>query len=107
MYTRLLGRGAGAGESAEWVAALPTISRAGLTSTLLTSTEFRGDVVREMYGFVVGGDGRGQRFPPLLHRPADPTSTVGNVWVNSALDVFSIYKGFRGLRRRSRATAAF
>ena len=97
LYTRLLGRGAGAGESAEWVAALPTISRAGLTSTLLTSTEFRGDVVREMYGFVVApATAVASVFPPLLHRPADPTSTVGNVWVNSALDVFSIYKGFAG-----------
>ena len=97
LYSKLLGRDASADESATAVAALPTIGRAGLTSLLLTSTEFRGDVVRELYGFVIApAPAVASVFPPLLHRPVNPTSTEGNVWVESPLDVFSIYKGFAG-----------
>ena len=97
LYTRLLGRTASASELATWVAALPTLGRAGVTSRLLTSVEFRTDVVNELYGFVIApAPDVASVFPPLLHRPVDPTSTEGGVWVNSPLDILSIYKGFAG-----------
>src|SRR5262249_7855084 len=57
LYDKLLGRVAGSGEVAGWVSALPTLGRGGVATQFLQSPEFRGDVVRVLYGPVQPGVG--------------------------------------------------
>ena len=68
LYNTLLGRSASAGDLAGWDAALPMVGRPGEVQMLLTSTEFRTDVVNEMYGVVIApAPTVASIFPPLLH----------------------------------------
>jgi hypothetical protein len=78
MYQVLLGRTAAAAEVAAWVQALPSIGAQAAAQRLLSSTEYRTDLVDSYYN-------------ALLHRP--PDSALAD-WVFSGLGAGGMRVGF-------------
>ena len=97
LYNKVLGRTANSSEVSYWVAQLPNLGRAGVANTILGGSEFRQDVVQELYGF--------QLAPvlsvvdlllPLLHRTTAPVMGDVNYWANSTQDLLTMMTGFAG-----------
>jgi hypothetical protein len=78
LYLLLLNRTPSTSDVSGWVALLPSIGRSGVATGFLTSAEYRGDVVRGLYG------------SGLLDRTVPPSSAEVNAWVTSSLDVLAI-----------------
>jgi hypothetical protein len=97
LYDRLLGRTASNAEVAAWLAVLPMLSRTGVTSSFLQSTEYRTNEVEQLYGFTPAPAGTVPSLAPnLLHRTAPPTTPDVNGWVASGLDVLTMEAAFAG-----------
>jgi hypothetical protein len=97
LYGKLLGRIAGQGEVAQWLAILPMIGRAAAANGFLASAEFRADAVEQMYGPIPAPAGTvASLFPNLLRRIAAPSAAEVNGWVRSALDLRIIEELFAG-----------
>jgi hypothetical protein len=97
LYANLLGRVAASSEVNGWLPQLPTLGTAGLVNAVVTSTEFRDDVVEQLYSGnppqpVVAVP---SLFATLLHRstagPADVSS-----WVSMNAGIITIEKGILG-----------
>jgi hypothetical protein len=69
LYNKLLGRMGSNSEVANWVAALPQLGRGGVALDFLGSTEFRFDVIEQLYGFP----------PPGRRPPFSPTCCTGHL----------------------------
>jgi uncharacterized protein YkwD len=63
----------------------PGAGRGGVARIVLSSDEFRGDMVRAFYA-------------GLLHRDVKPAPAEVNAWVSSGLDLCAIRVGFKGSR---------
>jgi hypothetical protein len=103
LYMELLGRPGSNAEVAGWVKLLETpaamggLTRSMVVSGFLASGEFRGDVVRELYGFPTPAALRvAGLFPNLLHRAAAPSAAEVNGWVNSGMDLLTIEANIAG-----------
>jgi hypothetical protein len=103
LYMELLGRPGSNAEVAGWVKLLETpaamggLTRSMVVSGFLASGEFRGDVVRQLYGVpTVGGHGVAGLFPNLLHRVAAPSAAEVNGWVNSGMDLLTVEASIAG-----------
>jgi hypothetical protein len=95
LYTLLLNRPAGANEVNIWVAALPSLGRAGVVSALVGSGEFRGGAVRTFYGDPTLNPLPYQPFfVNLLRRSAPPASGEVDPWVTGGQDLLSIEAAF-------------
>ncbi len=79
LYKLLLNRTASSAEVAGWVSDLPALSQQGVAMGFLTSTEFR---TNDFEGYYEG----------VLQRPSDAAGLSG--WVNSSLNLFSVFVGF-------------
>jgi Domain of unknown function (DUF4214) len=97
LYVRLLGRTGSNSEVASWVNALPRLGRIGVANAILSSLEFRADVVHQLYGFTPAAfPSVASLLPPLLHRTSAPTAAEVNAWANSSLAILSIAVAFAG-----------
>jgi len=95
LYNKLLGRTGSNSEIAYWVGVLPQLGRGGVALDFLGSTEFRTDVVEELYGFPPPSS-LATLFPNLLHRTSAPSAGEVNYWVTTGLDVLTIETLFAG-----------
>jgi hypothetical protein len=97
LYSKLLGRLASSAEVIGWVQALASIGRAGVINGLLSSAEYRSDVVQQLYGFNLAPSGtEPSLFGPVLHRSGAPGAGEIESWVNSPLDTLAIETAFAG-----------
>lgn len=95
LFSLLLNRPADPGGLAGWVAALPSLGRAGVALAFTGSAEFRSGAVRTFYGDPTQSPRPYQPFfVDLLHRGAPPTAGEVQGWVNSTLDVLKIQLAF-------------
>jgi hypothetical protein len=92
LYANLLGRTGGDAEVAGFLAALPSLGRAGVANDFLQSAEFRTDVVDQFYDATPAPTSVAVLFPPLLHRPTTATTAEINGWVFSCLSLLDIEK---------------
>jgi hypothetical protein len=95
LYVDLLGRSAGASDVSGWVGQLPTVGYGGVVAGILASTEFRTDVVEQLYGApqappvsVVA------LLAPLLHRTTPPSAAEVQGWLNMNLDMLTMEEDF-------------
>jgi hypothetical protein len=97
LYNHLLGRTGSSAEVASWVAAVPTIGRAGVANGILSSREFRTDEIQQLYGSPLAPVASvASALPNLLHRPSPPTAAEVNSWLSSGLDILTIEVLFAG-----------
>jgi len=91
LYIRLLGRMATSSEIATGMSNLQTMGRAGVVNALLKSTEFRTDVVQQIYGFNLAPPASVvSLLPPLPHRTTDAATTDVNGLVVSTQDILTL-----------------
>jgi hypothetical protein len=91
LYNKLLGRVASSGEIAAWLSPLRSLGESAVASAFLNSSEFRGDLVQQLYGFTPAASASVVAlFPNLLHRTASPSAAELNGWVSSGLDILTI-----------------
>ena len=91
LYNQLLGRTPSPAELAAWLSALPSLGRVGVANAFVHSSEFRGDVVQELYGFTYAPvQSVASLFVNLLHRTSAPAAAEINGWVNSGLDILTV-----------------
>jgi hypothetical protein len=96
LYEQLLGRPGGSAEVAAWVKLLETPAMGGLTRSMVISDftmgkEFRGNVVRALYGAPPATAPRlAGLFANLLQRASPPAPAEVNGWVNSNKSVLAI-----------------
>jgi subtilisin-like proprotein convertase family protein len=81
LYIQLLNRSPSPGEINIWASQIPTIGNQGVAFAILSSLEYREDVVR---GYYVN----------LLLRPTAPAQSEVDGWAMSPLDITSIRVGF-------------
>jgi hypothetical protein len=93
LYKLLLLRTASNAEINSWLGMLPTLGRAGVAIEFLASTEFRSDVVTQLYTStpVVTN-----LYVTLLDRPSPPSAGEVAGWANTNLDLLSIEVLFAG-----------
>jgi hypothetical protein len=95
LYQVLLGRVATSSEVAGWGNALAVLGRSGVAGGLLSSPEFRDDLVGQLYGAPAApAESVVSQYPDLLHRTSAPTAAEVGGWVNSGLDIRRIEQGF-------------
>jgi glucose/arabinose dehydrogenase len=90
LYRLLLGRtdtAVSAGEVNAWLGLLPSAGRASVATDLLSSIEFRGDVVQALYG---AAGPAAVLVPNLLTRPTPPTAAEVQGWVAAPLDLLGL-----------------
>jgi hypothetical protein len=91
LYSKLLGRMGSSADVAAWVQALHGAGRAAVINGFLSSAEYRGDVVQQLYGFTLAPPvSEASLFNPVLHRTAAPMPGEVSGWVNSPLDILAI-----------------
>ncbi len=96
LYARLLGRTAGTGELTAWLGGLPVLGRAVVAGAIVQSTEFRADVVEQMYGAEAApSPALPGLFPDLLHRDSVTDAEV-KAWAKSNIDLLAIERVFAG-----------
>ncbi len=97
LYVKLLGRIGSYTEVSGWLSMLATSGRAAVANSLLSSAEYRGDVVQQLYGFTLAPTvSEASLFFPVLHRTKSPMPAEIAGWVNSSQDVLSIEFSFLG-----------
>jgi hypothetical protein len=95
LYVGLLGRIASNAEVAGWLGLLPQLGRAQVANAILTSGEFRGDVVTQLYGAIPApAVSVLSLLPPLLHRAVPPSASEVNGWVSLNLDALTLETDF-------------
>ena len=92
LYARLLGRLGSASDVAFWTTTLATgSSRASVASSFLNTSEFRGDVARQFYGFSVAPlVTTASIFLPLLDRTVAPGASEINYWATNGQDLLTM-----------------
>jgi hypothetical protein len=91
LYNRLLGRTGSNSEVAGWLGALPVLGRAGVAAAFVSSGEFRGEAVEELYGTPLAAPASvASVLPNLLHRTSAPSASEVSAWVNSGLDLLRV-----------------
>jgi hypothetical protein len=91
LYRQLLGREASPAEVAAWQGVVSSSGRTAVAQGILLSTEFRSDVVQQIYGFTYApSQSVASLFANLLHRAAAPNAGEILGWANSTLDILSI-----------------
>ena len=95
LYQFLLGRDGSPSEVSYWLSVLPSLGATGVANRFLSSSEFRGDLVRQLYGpseapsvSIVA------LFSDLMNRNAEPTPAEVDRWINSGLNIFQIERDF-------------
>jgi Domain of unknown function (DUF4214) len=97
LYIKLLGRIGSNSEVANWVAQLPGMGRAAAANAILSSAEYRGDVVQQLYGFNQAPlIAEASLFNNILHRTTAPMASEIQGWVTSSLDALAIELTFLG-----------
>ena len=97
LYSRALGRAAGAAEVNMWVSALPTISRVGLAAAVLNSAENRAGAVQQLYGFGSAASAApANLLARVLSRTAAPSAAEVNGWVGAPVDLRTMETTFIG-----------
>jgi hypothetical protein len=91
LYQLLLLRTGGTSEVNAWVGLLPTVGRGGVALDILGSTEFRGDVVRQLYDSTPVTT---NLYVTLLDRSSNTSAAEVAGWVNSGIDILSIETDF-------------
>jgi hypothetical protein len=95
LYVGLLGRIAANAEVSGWLGILPQLGRAAVANAILTSGEFRGDVVKQLYGATAApAVSVLSLLPPLLHRAVPPAASEVNGWVSLNLDIMTMQTDF-------------
>ena len=95
LYVGLLGRIAASAEVSGWLGLLPQLGRSAVANAILTSGEFRGDVVTQLYGATPAPAASVvSLLPPLLHRPVPPSASEVNGWVSMNLDSLTLETTF-------------
>jgi hypothetical protein len=95
LYVGLLGRIASNGEVTGWLGLLSQLGRAAVANAILTSGEFRGDVVTQLYGATPApAVSVVSLLPPLLHRAVPPAASEVNGWVSLNLDALTLETDF-------------
>ncbi len=80
---------------ASWQGVIAASGRAAVTAGIVGSAEYRGLVVRTLYGFAAAPLSTvASIFPNLLHRTTAPTAGEINPWVSSGFDTLSICLAF-------------
>ncbi len=97
LYSLLLNRAAGDGETSLWMTALPLVGRGGVAGGFLGSAEFRSGAVRTYYGDTSLAAFPYQPFFPsfLRRRTALAAGEVAS-WIGQPLDLLQIQFGFAG-----------
>jgi hypothetical protein len=98
LYQMLLGRDAGAAEISVWQGQVAAVGRSQVAGALLGSGEFRGRLVRRLYGETAVASEAYLRSvattaPDMLHRPAGTSAAEVAAWANSTLDLLSMESG--------------
>jgi hypothetical protein len=103
LYEKLFGRPGSSSELAPWLSLLETpadqggLTRAMVANDFVMSSEFRGDVVEQMYGFTTQPPASvASLLPDLLNRSSPPSAAEVAGWVHSGLDVLSIEAAIAG-----------
>jgi hypothetical protein len=87
LYKLLLLRTGSTSEVNGWLKVLPSVGRKGVALDFLKGTEYRRDVVTQLY---VSTPIRTQLYVTLLDRTVPPSAATVDGWVNSGLDILSI-----------------
>jgi hypothetical protein len=93
LYELLLLRTASNAEVQGWLPTVSAIGHAGVAMDFLGSTEFRADVVNQLYA---SSPVRTNLYVTLLDRTKPPTSAEVSGWTNTSLDILSIEVLFAG-----------
>ncbi len=95
LYQFLLGRDGSPSEVSYWLSVLPSLGATGVANRFLSSSEFRGDLVRQLYGPSEAPSGSiVALFSDLMNRNAEPTPAEVDHWINSGLNIFQIERDF-------------
>jgi hypothetical protein len=90
-----LGRIASNAEVTGWLGLLSQLGRAAVANAILTSGEFRSDVVTQLYGATPApAVSVVSLLPPLLHRAMPPSASEVNGWVSLNLDALTLETDF-------------
>src|SRR5262249_45734584 len=97
LYSKGLGRAASTSEVNMWLAALPTMTRTGVASAVLNSTENRAGVVQQLYGYGLGSPSApGSLLARVLNRTVAPATGEITGWVGAPVDLRSMETIFAG-----------